>query len=328
MIHRSLASTILLCPLLACQGPLSSSDSEAPVEPGSGSQKQAVELQALEDREVYARLGEQEVRALARGAQAHWSEELSGFELERVERFEAGGEAHWMSVWSHEATGLEFVLVPGSTFTMGSPSTEYTRADEMPQHEVSLGPFLMARTECTQEAWARVAGAAGLDRSPFYGGLSDSGLQRPMESVSWEDASRWCEEAGLMLPTEAQWEYACRAGTRTEYAFGDELTPEQARLGRGRGEGPGGAGELEANAFGLHDMHGNLFEWCRDGYVDYGGKVQRRTGLREGTSSSRVRRSSSFYGSAAQHARSASRYEYEPGITAMDLGLRPALDLR
>ena len=289
-------------------------------------------IHIFEDREVYARLDQKEVRALAHAAQEHWSEELSDFGYLRVERFAAGGEAHWMSVWSHGATGLEFVLVPGGTFTMGSSESERrlwaeesTRGpfDDEIQHEVSLGPFLMARTECTQEAWAKVAGAAGLDRSPSY----FDGSRLPVESVSWEDASRWCEEAGLTLPTEAQWEYACRAGTRTAYAFGDVLSSGQARFDQFRSDGPVRVGSYGANAFGLQDMHGNVLEWCRDWYGDYGVKVERRTGLREGTTRARVMRGGCFHG-VARSARSAQRDRALPGDGGWILGFRPALDLR
>jgi hypothetical protein len=122
--------------------------------------------------------------------------------------------------YQHEQTGLIFVLLPGGRFRMGSPNTETgRRVDEGPVHEVDLGPFLIAKYEVTQEVWARVMGA---NPSHFSG---EKGL--PVDSLSWEDCGAFCGRTGLELPTEAQWEFAVRAGTQTPYSFGETITMEE-----------------------------------------------------------------------------------------------------
>jgi len=143
---------------------------------------------------------------------------------------------------------MRFVLLPAGAFTMGSKSGE---DDEQPEHDVSLDAFLMARTECTQEQWKAV-----LDEAPAF--HVDLGAQRPVNQVSWDDVQTFNAAASVTLPSEAQWEYAARA----DGAQGDPAD----------GAWHGGNSDLEtrpvathpANGFGLHDMLGNLWEWCDD----------------------------------------------------------------
>ncbi|MFT7486635.1 MAG: sulfatase activating formylglycine-generating enzyme [Candidatus Paceibacteria bacterium] len=283
-------------------------------------------LDTLKERAKYEKLNKAEVEALAHAAEQRWASEFAGFTYQRVERFSAGSKSHWMSIWSHGKTGLEFVLVPGGRFKMGSPSSEAHRSEYEEQLWVTLDPFLIARTECTQSAWAKVGGDAGLDRSPSY----FTGSELPIESVSAKDVDIWCREAGLMLPTEAQWEFACRAGTTTTYTIGDYLNSKHARIGNS--PSPNGktvaAGSYLANAFGMFDVHGNVCEWCRDLYLLYEDSLERGTGMRQGADAVefRVYRGGSFE-DPARFARSAIRDGRKPEVLYRFLGFRPSLDL-
>ena len=209
---------------------------------------------------------------------------------------------------------LAMVRIPAGSFVMGSPPEEPERQEnEGPQHRVELGEFLLGRTPITQAQWRTVAEWAPLageewqrqlepEPSLFRPGAELSDLvasldarfallegestsdQRPVERVSWLDAMEFCRRlnrrlgpgAGrhYTLPSEAQWEYACRAGSSTPFHFGATITPELAncRASSSYADGPKGVyrkqttpvGLFPANAWGLHDMHGNVWEWCLD----------------------------------------------------------------
>lgn len=173
---------------------------------------------------------------------------------------------------------LEMVFIPGGTFLMGASPYQKDRShSEMPQHSVTVRPFYMSRFPITQAQWRAVAALPQvnqeLDRDP----AQFPGLDRPVESVSWEDAIEFCarlsEKTGkrYSLPSEAAWEYACRAGTSTAFYFGDAITPEVVNCAH---EGvdrllPSPISTYPANAFGLYDMHGNIWEWCFDHWHDH-----------------------------------------------------------
>ncbi len=169
-------------------------------------------------------------------------------------------------------TGMEFVLIPSGRFTMGSPSSEPDRrSDEGPQHEVTLSrPFYMGKYEVTQAQWQAVMGN---NPSGFQG--CD---QCPVERVSWNDMQEFIqmlnERAGMTgyrLPTEAEWEYACRAGSQGVYSFGDDAGSLEWYAWHG-GNSSGKThpvGRKRANAWGLYDLHGNVWEWCQDWYGPY-----------------------------------------------------------
>ncbi|MFM9103621.1 MAG: formylglycine-generating enzyme family protein, partial [Cyanobium sp.] len=185
---------------------------------------------------------------------------------------------------------LTLVEIPAGSFLMGSPPDESERsADEGPQHEVTLQGFFMSQTPITQVQWRQVAEWSkqpaeqwGRELNPYPSRFSDQSDsdQRPVDNVSWEDAMEFCNRLSqrtgrhYTLPSEAQWEYACRAGTITPFHFGATITPELANYD-GRytyAHGPKGkyrkqttpVGMFPANEWGLQDMHGNEWEWCLD----------------------------------------------------------------
>jgi hypothetical protein len=198
----------------------------------------------------------------------------------------------------NQALALTMLWIPPGRFWMGSPATEPERRDsEGPQHLVQLPGFFMSQTPITQGQWREVAGSQerpgdGWGRklnpnpSRFQGengsllpGEANTG-NCPVEQVSWLDAMEFCNRLShrtgrtYTLPSEAQWEYACRAGTTTPFCFGDTISPELANYSGDFAytDGPKGiyreqttpAGMFPANAWGLHDMHGNVWEWCLD----------------------------------------------------------------
>jgi formylglycine-generating enzyme required for sulfatase activity len=171
---------------------------------------------------------------------------------------------------------LEMVQIPGGTFTMGSPEGEAQRyTDEIPQHQVTVPSFFMGKYPVTQEQYRAIMGT-----NP----ANFQGERRPVEQVSWDDAVVFCQKLSektgrnYRLPSEAEWEYACRAGTTTPFYFGETITTDLVHY---NGNYPYGAapkgqyrpettnvGIFPPNAFGLCDMCGNVWEWCRDVYND------------------------------------------------------------
>jgi sulfatase modifying factor 1 len=220
------------------------------------------------------------------------------------------------------------VWVDPGIFTMGSAETETGRDSDEGQFEVTLSKgFWLGRYEVTQAQWNEVMGT-----TPGY--FTGDGL--PVEQVSWEDAMAFCAElqvrefaagrlpAGYVcsLPTEAQWEYACRAGTTTATSFGDLITAAQANF-----DGSIGAtsvvGSYPANPWGFHDMHGNVWEWCSDWYGAYpSGIVTDPTGA---PSSNNISLRGGSWSGDGQSIRSANRHFALPSFTHNSIGFRVCL---
>ena len=209
---------------------------------------------------------------------------------------------------------LNMVLIPAREFQMGSPESEKYHQDNALQHEVTLTkPFYMGKYEVTQEQWESVMGNNPSSRT--------KGAKLPVTNVSWEDCQEFIKKlnektsGGYRLPTEAEWEYACRAGTTTAYSFGDKITPKDANYYHSKGK-PVAVGSYRPNAFGLYDMHGNVLEWCEDWYGDYPkGAVTDPKG--PATGKNRMLRGAFF-------ARSSYRFFNSPSYRDYSFGLRLA----
>jgi eukaryotic-like serine/threonine-protein kinase len=194
---------------------------------------------------------------------------------------------------------LEMVEIPVGDFMMGSLAGEIGRSNsEEPQHRVNVAGFFMGRFAVTQAQWQTVMGN---NPSKF------TGKNLPVERVSWNDAQAFCKKLNQQtgrtyrLPSEAEWEYACRAGTTTPFHFGLTITPELANYDGNytHGSGPKGqhrkrttpVGSFAANGFGLYDMHGNVWEWCLDHWHgDYTGAPTDGSAMVRGDSSLKVLR--------------------------------------
>lgn len=210
-------------------------------------------------------------------------------------------------------------IKPGR-FMMGSPETEPERFVDETLHEVVLTKgFWLAENACIQELWKAVMGS---NPSRF------KGKKRPVENISWKDSIAFLDiinslmpELLLRLPTEAEWEYACRAGTPTPFSFGDNITSEQVNYNR---EETVDTGSLPCNDWGLYEMHGNVLEWCADWYGEYPpDSVFDPVGPPGGTY--RVLRGGSWFGYDGL-VRSAIRYNYEPDTRDGLIGFRFAQD--
>lgn len=239
--------------------------------------------------------------------------------------------------------GIVFVLIPGGAFTMGAQSTRphganYDRnaqENEAPHHEVELGPFFLAKFELTrgQLRSLRDEGAPTLDH-----------LAYPATEISWAECETWLQRFGLQLPTEAQWEYATRAGRHyAPWWVGDEysLLEAAANLADQSTKGIHGkmmpwddgfaglapVGSFAANPFGLHDVHGNAWEWCRDVYAGYDSPTRPGDGLRLAQGTRRVGRGGGCDADGSL-ARSARRFNNSETYSSSGLGVRPSRAVR
>jgi formylglycine-generating enzyme required for sulfatase activity len=208
-------------------------------------------------------------------------------------------------------TTLEMVHIPAGTFWMGSPENEKDRIkNEGPQHKVQVPEFWMGKYPVTQRQWYTVSLLSKVNREMKPHPSNFKGDRLPVEQVSWEDAVEFCDRLSQMsgtdyrLPSEAEWEYACRADTTTRYYFGDDITGKQVNCDF-KGDGWFGTyrerttpvGEFAANKFGLYDMHGNVLEWCQDVWHENykGAPADGSAWLEGGNSSQRVWRGGSWY---------------------------------
>lgn len=220
----------------------------------------------------------------------------------------------------------QLVLVPAGTFFMGS---KYGCGDEVPQHEVTLASFYMGQYPVTFGEYDKFCEVTARKKPKDKWGRG----RQPVINVTWHDAVAYCawlsEQTGqkYTLPSEAHWEYGCRAGSLTDYCFGDDesLLDEYAWYGYERSDKQAHpVGEKKPNAFGLYDMHGNVWEWVQDKYYDsYQGAPKDGSAWQEYDSYYRVYRGGSW-NSSAQYCRSALRSRYYPADQGDYLGFRVA----
>ena len=243
------------------------------------------------------------------------------------------GEAEYFTENLGNGVTLEMVSIPGGSFKMGSPAGEKNRRDyESPQHDVTVPAFFMGKFEITQEQYQQVMGK---NPSNFKGD------KRPVETVSWNDAVEFCKQLSqktghtYRLPSEAEWEYACRAGTTTPFYFGETIAGKLANYDTSRtyasepkGQSKGETtpvGQFPPNAFGLYDMHGNVWEWCQDTRHDnYNGAPKDGGAWIDNDNHPRLLRGGSWL-NYPLNCRSASRPVYPArGNGNVDIGFRVA----
>jgi formylglycine-generating enzyme required for sulfatase activity len=249
---------------------------------------------------------------------------------------------------------LEMVSIPGGTFLMGSPTTEEgCNPSQTPQHRVTVKPFSLGKYPITQAQWKAVALLPQVNQDLNPQPANFSAPDRPVEQVSWYDAVEFCARLSQLtgkayrLPSEAEWEYACRASTLTPFYFGETITTDLANYsgvdweynGKVCSKGAYGAGPLGgdrrettpvgsfpgANQFGLYDLHGNVREWCADLWHDHyqGAPSQGNPWLTGGDSNKRVLRGGSWNVGPIK-CRSAFRFKLSPDASLYDIGFRVA----
>jgi len=241
----------------------------------------------------------------------------------------------------HEA--LVMVKIRGGSFLMGSPSEPGRCWDEGPQHQVTLESFYLSQTPVTQVQWRLVAGWEPVERALHPDPSHFKGAHRPVEQVSWHGAREFClrlsRRSGkhYVLPGEAQWEYACRAGTTAPFHCGATLTSQQANFDAPDTDARGLIGRsramttdvcrFAANAFGLYDMHGNVWEWCADlwhsSYINapVHGQPWLDADLPQDSGQLRVMRGGSW-DSSPRHCRSAYRNNAPASLAEASIGFR------
>lgn len=250
------------------------------------------------------------------------------------------------------SVGMRLIPIPAGVFRMGSPSTEPGRRDRETLHEVELDAFYVGQFEVTQAQYARVtdtnpsAFAPSGSRAEQIQGIDAADL--PVDSVTWSQAVEFCERLSqseaekrarrrYRLPTEAEWEYVCRAGTTGPFFFGDDASKlgDYAWIASNSNDRPHPVGGKLPNAWGLHDLYGNLWEWCSDGYADDYGRPAEGSSLRravrnpQGSSDStlRVIRGGGYASDIPARMRSAARNFDPPSVGDADTGFRVVMEV-
>jgi formylglycine-generating enzyme required for sulfatase activity len=244
------------------------------------------------------------------------------------------------------AAGLEMVAIPSGRFVMGSPTTEHERYDdEGPQHEVMVSPFFMGKYPITQAQWRSIANTPAVEQELDPDPSDFKGDDLPVESVLWEQVQEFCvrlsRETGrsYRLPTEAEWEYACRAGNTTPFHFGETITGKLANYNsdviylkedkvKQRGQ-TSPVGIFPPNSFGLYDMHGNVWEWCQDTWHDNYNEAPNdgSTWTSNEDNSICVLRGGSWY-RYPRVCRSAVRFYNDPDYRINNVGFRVVCEMR
>ncbi len=273
-------------------------------------------------------------------------------EVQRAGRFGLGSKVTLNSNRSHSqaqyftedlgnGVTLDMVYIPGGKFLMGTEDKEIERLvqrfhtdwdwfrNEKPQHEVTIQPFFMGKFPVTQAQWRAVANLPKVDRDLAPEPSRFKGDNLPVEKVSWYDAVEFCKRLSretareYRLPSEAEWEYACRAGTTTLFHFGETITSELANYNRKQTTD---VGSFPPNAFGLYDMHGNVFEWCADAWRENyeGAPTDGSVWETNNNSSGRVMRGGCWY-SLQKNCPCAFRDCCMPDTTSISIGFRVVL---
>jgi formylglycine-generating enzyme required for sulfatase activity len=235
---------------------------------------------------------------------------------------------------------LHMVQIPGASFTMGAAASEaHSSHFERPQREVNVPPFYLGKTPVTVDQWRAVMGASPPAMQELNNRFKVSGRQ-PVVSVSCGEAEAFCAQLSrttrraYRLPTEAEWEYACRAGTASPFAFGENITQEVVNydgdflrlLGQDCATTPVGSRGV-ANAFGLFDMHGNVWEWCQDfWHASYeGGPTDGSAWRRDADTGTRVLRGGSWSAPARLCRSAVRRFGGHPAVRSREIGFRVAM---
>ena len=264
----------------------------------------------------------------------------------------------------NETTSLDMMLISGGTFLMGQTDGEKAElirqvgeedyqkyyARELPRHSVTVPQFFMGKHSITQAQWRAVAAYPAMEQEMKPDPSQFKGDNRPVEQVSWDDATEFCRRLSqhtgriYRLPSESEWEYACRAGTTTPFHFGETISDELANycaedreIDEKRYQGTYGrgvlgeyrketmeVGQFPANPFGLYDMHGNILEWCEDDiHVTYDGAPSDGSAWVESdrTETRRLLRGGSWSG-IPEYCRSAVRYYFSRDYSSYAVGFR------
>jgi len=313
-----------------------------------GERKIAYEVDPSEYAPQPPMLGEQESKELRKPHRIRSSTNSEGVRNQSPpELGDLGGEC--VSSDSHtsftedlgKGVVLEMVAIPGGTFLMGSPESEPQRdKSESPQHTVTIQPFFMGKFPVTQAHWQAVASfpKVNIDLKPDPSKFK--GAKRPVECVSWDDAIEFCARLSkatgreYRLPSEAEWEYACRAGTTTPFHFGETITTDLANYNGNYTYSPASKGQYRqqttdvgrfpANAFGLHDMHGNVLDWCQDTWHESynGAPTDGSAWVDENANQKRMILRGGSWDINPRRCRSASRNYINPGNVIGNIGFR------
>jgi formylglycine-generating enzyme required for sulfatase activity len=278
------------------------------------------------------------------------NDDLKSFELETVTVNRQGQEinhetkqAQYYTETLADDVALDLGYVPGGTFIMGSPTGEGFDC-EKPQHEVTVPPFFMGKYPITQAQWQAISSLEQEERDLRFDPSYHKGDERPIEQVNWYEAVEFCARLSKLsgrqyrLPSEAEWEYACRAGTTTPFYFGATMTGELANyrasetyadepIGQYRNE-TNPIGQFSPNAFGLYDLHGSVWEWCSDyWHPNYRGALTDGSAwLSDQNDITRVLRGGSWYG-YPRNCRSATRLNNTPDNRLINVGFRVVCEL-
>lgn len=187
---------------------------------------------------------------------------IPGFTFMHKRKFMFGDEKQEVEEYMHEATGMEFILIPAGVTQIGS----HHFASEEPIRTIKMNAFFMAKYTCTQQQWKKI-----MNTTPWQGQrYVKNGDNFPAVFISWNDCKEFCLRTGLVLPSEVQWEYACRGRKNTDFSFGidsslsDDYVWDKQNAGQCIDKYAHEVGQKAPNLYGLYDMHGNVYEWCED----------------------------------------------------------------